>query len=166
MWRTLKRILKWLGIVVAIAAVITLAEITLGQPMGLFSGSRPTDLGFTNGKFTAAPSWKPNNVSSTSDPKDDKHYVAPIAYKGDATAAWKSLKGMLKDENRATVVTDKSNYIHAEFKTAMMGYVDDVEFALDEKAGVIHIRSSSRLGIRDFGVNRERVERIRAAMAK
>ena len=47
-----------------------------------------------------------------------------------------------------------------------MGYVDDVEFALDEKAGVIHVRSASRLGIRDMDVNRKRIESIRAQFGK
>jgi len=46
-----------------------------------------------------------------------------------------------------------------------MGFVDDVEFLLDEKAGVIHVRSASRLGRSDFGVNRDRVETIRRQIA-
>ena len=43
-----------------------------------------------------------------------------------------------------------------------MRFVDDVELYYDEKAGLIHVRSASRLGRRDFGVNRKRVEALRS----
>jgi uncharacterized protein (DUF1499 family) len=57
-------------------------------------------------------------------------------------------------------------YLYAEFKSAAMGFVDDTEFALDTSAQVIHVRSASRLGVRDFDVNRKRIESIRAQLAK
>ncbi len=133
--------------------------------MGLFSGSRPANLGFTAGKF-APPSWKPNCVSSTVDKSDEKHFIAPLLYAGSGTDAWKKLVGIVKSSPRATVVSENANYLYAEFKSAGMSYVDDVEFALDEKAGEIHVRSGSRLGIRDFDVNRKRVEAIRAQLGK
>ncbi len=133
--------------------------------MGLFSGSRPTNLGINAGKF-APPSWKPNCVSSTVDKSDDKHFIAPISYSGSSADAWKKLAAIVKANPRATVVNENANYLYAEFKSAGMGYVDDVEFALDEKAGVIQVRSASRLGVRDFDVNRKRVEAIRAQLGK
>ena len=64
------------------------------------------------------------------------------------------------------MIQDSPVYLYAEFKSAGLGFVDDVEFALDEKAGVIHVRSASRLGVRDFDVNRKRIEAIRAQMPK
>jgi uncharacterized protein (DUF1499 family) len=72
--------------------------------------------------------------------------------------------GMVKGMPRTTVISEKADYLYAEFKTAGMGFVDDVEFALDEKAGVIHVRSASRLGVRDFNVNRKRIEAIRGVL--
>jgi uncharacterized protein (DUF1499 family) len=63
-------------------------------------------------------------------------------------------------------VTQRDGYLHVEFTSATMGFVDDVEFVLDAPARTIHVRSSSRLGYRDFGVNRERVEKIRSAFAE
>ena len=132
--------------------------------MGLFAGSRPSTLGFTNGKF-ALPSWKPNCVSSTVE-KSDKHYIDPIAFSGDANAAWTKLAGVVKAQARMSVVSEKSGYLYVEAKSAGLGFVDDVEFALDEKASQIHVRSASRLGVRDFDVNRKRVEAIRAAFGK
>jgi uncharacterized protein (DUF1499 family) len=53
-----------------------------------------------------------------------------------------------------------------EFASKRMGFVDDTEFAQDEKAGVIQVLSGARMGVRDFNVNRERVEAIRAALAE
>ena len=128
--------------------------------MGLFSGSRPANLGFNAGKF-APPGWKPNSVSSTVDKSDDKHFIKPIVYNGAAVDAWKKLANIVKTSPRVTVVNENAKYLYAEFKSAGMGYVDDVEFALDEKAGVIQVRSASRLGVRDLGVNRKHVEAIR-----
>ena len=133
--------------------------------MGLFAGSRPANLGYSAGKF-ALPTWKPNCVSSTVDKSDDKHFIAPIAFSGSSADAWKKLVGVVKSHARVKVVSGNASYLYAEFKSAGMGFVDDVEFALDETAGVIQVRSASRLGIRDLGANRARVEAIRAQFGK
>jgi len=132
--------------------------------MGLFAGSRPDGLGFANGRFKP-PSWKPNTVSSTV-AKDEQHYIAPLAFSGDATSAWKKLVTLVKSNSRANVISEKNDYLYAEFKTVGLGFVDDVEFALDANASVIHARSGSRLGVRDFNVNRKRIEGIRTLFAK
>ena len=133
--------------------------------MGIFSGSRPTNLGFNAGKF-APPSWKPNCVSSTVDKSDEKHFIAPITHTGSGSDAWKKLLGIVKSNPRVNVVSETANYLYVEFKSAGMGYVDDVEFARVDKAGVIQVRSASRLGIRDLGVNRARVEAIRVQLGQ
>ena len=65
----------------------------------------------------------------------------------------------------AAVVEERPGYLYAEFTTRWLRFVDDVEFLLDEPTAMIHLRSASRLGRRDFGVNRERIETIRARMA-
>ncbi len=155
--------LSLLGITLVITSVIGI-EYFGGQPMGLFAGTRPDGLGFTSGQFKA-PSWKPNTVSSTV-AKDDSHYIAPIAFAGDAATAWKKLINRIERNKRAQVVTNNPSYLYVEFKSAGMGFVDDVEFALDANANVIHVRSGSRLGVRDFDVNRKRIEAIRSAFSK
>jgi len=124
-----------------------------------FSGKRPKDLGVRDGRFTAAQTWKPNWVSSQVE-AGDSHYVAPIRAGGDAMARLAKIIGAYP---RAKIVEQKGNYLYAEFSTALMGYTDDVEFHFDGKA--VQVRSSSRLGIRDFNVNRKRVEAIRAQLA-
>ena len=127
--------------------------------MEIFSGSRPVNLGYAAGKF-APPSWKPNTVSSTVEPSD-KHYIEPLPFTGTASTAWKRLRAIVASSKGASIVTHGETYLYAEFSSGLLGFVDDVEFAIDEKTGVIHARSSSRLGIDDLGANRKRIERIR-----
>lgn len=128
-----------------------------------FSGRRPKDLGIRGGRFTAATSWKPNWVSSQVDAKDS-HYVAPIKAGGEPAAVAQRVAAVVGQQARAKIVEHQGPYLHAEFSTPLMGYTDDVEFYADGK--VLHVRSSSRLGIRDFNVNRKRVEALRAQLEK
>ena len=133
--------------------------------MGLLSGSRPVNLGARDGRL--APCKRtPNCVSSQADVnKDAGHYIAPIRIQGSARDAWAALRSMLRAKPRVELVVYKDNYLYAEFASRIMGFIDDVEFVLDEKAGVIHVRSASRLGRSDFGVNRDRIETIRSRIA-
>lgn len=133
--------------------------------MGLLSGARPAGLGFDAGKFAPC-SWKPNCVSSTTSAKDDAgHYIEPFAVGADTAAAWARLVAIVKAAPRAVIVREDTGYLQAEFSSKLMGFTDDVEFALDAAARRIHVRSASRLGVRDFGVNRARLEDIRARLA-
>ena len=159
----LKCIAAFLVALMLLLAAVIAIEVFGGQPMGLFSGSRPTQLGYHDGKF-APPPWKPNCVSSTTE-TSDKHYIAPLQFSGSPQDAWKRLGELIRKFPRTHVVSETAHYLYVEFSSAGMGFVDDVEFALDEKNGVIQVRSASRLGIRDFNVNRERVEKIRREMS-
>jgi len=150
------------------AAVLALAAlgIAIGARMGLFSGTRPDNLGVHDGRL-APPKRSPNNVDSQVDKNADPgHYIAPLRYSGDPRRAWAALRKIVEGMPRVRVVKDEPNYLYAEFTSKLMGFVDDTEFYLDEKAGVIQVRSASRLGRGDFGVNRERIESIRAQFAQ
>lgn len=160
----MKNTLLLLFVIILSLSTVLAIEIYGGQPMGLFAGNPPGGLGFTDGKFKPPP-HKPNAVSSTV-AKDDSHYIAPLVITGDASAAWKKLDALVRAQPRTTIISAKPNYLYAEFKSAKMGFVDDVEFALDETANVIHVRSGSRLGVRDFDVNRKRIESIRSQLGK
>lgn len=164
MKKFLKRLATLLGITLLLATTLVGIEYLGGQPMGLFAGTRPEGLGFHAGKFKP-PSWKPNSVSSTV-AIDDKHYIAPLAFSGDANAAWNKLKSFVAANKSAATIKESKTYLYAEYKSAGVGFVDDVEFALDATANAIHVRSASRLGVRDFDVNRKRVEAIRQQLAK
>ena len=134
--------------------------------MGVFSGTRPDNLGVHDARLAPA-RRTPNNVHSQIDKNADaEHYIAPLRYAGDARQAWAALRQVIDGMQRVNVVTSEPNYLHAEFSTKLMGFVDDAEFYLDEKAGMIHVRSASRLGRSDFGVNRGRIESIRAKLEK
>lgn len=121
----------------------------------MFSWKRPDNLGVKDGRL-APPRRAPNCVSSQADPSDAEHYVAPIAFQG----SFKEIRRIVESMPRVTVVTEDGNYLYAEFRTRIMRYVDDVELFHD--GSVIHVRSASRLGRKDFGVNRARVEKLRA----
>ena len=138
----------------------------MGLFSGPFSGTRPDNLGVRDGHL-APPKRTPNNVNSQIDSNADAaHYIEPLRYRGDAGKAWAKLRQVIDGMPRVHVVKSESNYLYAEFTTRLMGFVDDAEFYLDEKAGVIHVRSASRLGHGDHGVNRERIETIRARLAQ
>ncbi|MGQ0510405.1 MAG: DUF1499 domain-containing protein [Betaproteobacteria bacterium] len=126
----------------------------------MFSWKRPGNLGVKDGRL--APCRRtPNCVSSQADSSDLEHFVAPIPFTGDAAAAIAVARGAVEGMRRTTVIREEPGYLYAEFRSKLLGFVDDVEFAFDAKAGVLHVRSSSRLGRRDFGVNRARVESLR-----
>lgn len=126
----------------------------------MLSWKRPDNLGVNHGRL--APCKRtPNCVSSQADPADREHSIAPIAFKGSALEAMGVAKRAVESMQRATIVREDRGYLCAEFRSKLLGYVDDVELAYDEKAGVFHVRSASRLGRRDFGVNRKRVETLR-----
>jgi uncharacterized protein (DUF1499 family) len=127
-----------------------------------FSGTRPTNIGVTDGKLLACPD-SPNCVSSQS--TDAEHKIAPLTYTGDPAKALADLKAVIENMPRTKIITAEGNYIYAEFTSAFMGYVDDVEFYLNTDKGIIEVRSASRLGKSDLGVNRDRVEAIRAQLA-
>ena len=150
------------AVVVALIALI----IAIGAPMGLFSGTRPEHVGVRDGRLVPA-KRTPNNVNSQADrTADPEHYIEPLRYSGDARQAWAALRKIVDGMSRTKVIKSEPDYLYAEFATRLMRFVDDVEFYLDEKAGVIQVRSASRLGSGDFGVNRERVETIRAKLAE
>ena len=121
-----------------------------------FSGSRPNNLGVKDGKLAPCPGT-PNCVSSQSE--DAQFKIDPLP---PVTIA--DLKTIVANMERTTIIEETDNYLYAEFKSKLMGYVDDVEFYLDSDANVIQVRSASRLGKSDLGVNRKRIEEIRSQL--
>ena len=95
---------------------------------------------------------------------DAKHTIAPITYHGDRDTALKTLLKVLTVVPRTEVVEQTDNYIHALSKSRIFKFTDDVEFYLPADESVIHIRSASRVGESDLGVNRRRMEQIRLAL--
>lgn len=119
----------------------------------MFSWKRPDDLGVRDGRLAPC-KRSPNCVSSQAERSDAEHYIAPL--KGSIAAARKAVESL----PRTRIIRESSDYLYAEFRSKLLGYVDDVEFFFD--GSVLQVRSCSRLGRRDFGVNRKRVEELRA----
>jgi uncharacterized protein (DUF1499 family) len=103
----------------------------------------------------------PNCVSS--DSTDDRHAVAALKFVGPPGKAWQDARNALLTLPRTRIVTDTGQSLHAECKSAIFGFVDDVDFELRADQGIIAVRSASRVGYGDFGVNRRRIEAVRSA---
>lgn len=134
---------------------MTLCILTLGVACSV---PRPTNLGVKAGRLVPCPG-KSNCVVSNED--DQKHYIAPIPYEVDQEAAFQVLKDIVITMERAEIIEETPIYLRLEYKTKTFGFVDDVEFYFPSDP-VILIRSASRVGYSDFGVNRKRLESVRA----
>ncbi len=158
-------LIKWLVFAsTALAALVLLA----GQ-LGWLSGRAPDDLGVTDGKLKR-PSRTENSVSSQAALHPDhpmRAYaeVAPLALNGDGPATMAKLSRLLQAMPGVKVVKDEGKgYLYAQCTTTLLKFVDDIELWFDETNQVVQVRSASRIGRKDFGVNRQRVEALRAAL--
>jgi uncharacterized protein (DUF1499 family) len=154
-------IIKWALIVVALVVITGL----LAGQLGLLKGTPPTDLGVHDGRLKP-PSKTPNSVSSQASlypdhPQRTYADIAPLPLQGDAAATLDRVASIIEAMDGAKIVKKEPEYLYVQFTTRLMKYVDDAEFWFDPDRKVIHVRSASRLGKSDLGVNRERIELIR-----
>lgn len=148
----LKKILLGLGLLVL--AVIA---------FGLFrTFQEPKDLWALTGTFPGCPS-RPSCVSSVAE--DEVHAIGPLGYTGDAVAARARLEQVITAMPDARILRATPEYLHVLFLTPTMRFHDDVEL-LVQPSGVVDVRSLSRFGYRDHGVNRARVEALRTAFSR
>lgn len=159
-------ILKWLMVGLL---VLALAAMAAGQ-VGLLQGKVPNDLGVHQGKLKP-PSATANSVSSQAALYPDhpqRRYadIAPLAVRGDGPATLARLQHVVAAMPGARIVDSRPDYLYAQYTTSIMQFVDDVEFWYDPKAQAIQVRSASRVGESDLGVNRKRVEAVRQALAE
>lgn len=109
---------------------------------------------------TPCPS-SPNCVTSVGG-ADPDHFVAPLRYQDAREHAKARLQTILRALPRTTIVEDEGVYLHAECTSLVFRFVDDLEFWFDERDSIVHVRSASRVGYSDLGVNRRRIETIRS----
>ena len=159
-----KRVLLWFALLLAVVVAGLALHVAMATGDTVFSWKRPDNLGVKEARL-APPKSSPNCVSSQADSSDAEHYIAPIPFKGDAPAAMAAVRKAVEGMEGATVIRQEGAYLYAEYRTQVLRFVDDVEFVFDVKAGLIHMRSASRLGRRDFGVNRARIEALRARLS-
>ena len=119
----------------------------------------PENLGVVNGRL-ADPPMSPNCVMSQVT-TDRPEYIEPLKLPTDREDPIGDLAKTLNTLPRVTIISKDQKYLHAECRSLVLGFVDDLEFLRDDAQGVIQVRSASRMGHSDLGVNRARVERIR-----
>ena len=102
----------------------------------------------------------PNCVSTQAPDKD--HAIAPIRYRKSRAEAKEALKEVIRSLPRIQLVEEDEDYLHYEATSLLLRFVDDVEFLFDDDTKTIHFRSASRTGYGDLGVNRKRMEQVRA----
>lgn len=122
------------------------------------TGSVPDGLGVRNARLAPCPE-SPNCVSS--DAEDPEHAIAPLAFSGDAEAAWRQARASVAALPRIEIIDESDGYLRAESTSATFRFVDDLELQLRPDEHAIAVRSASRLGYSDMGVNRDRVELLR-----
>jgi uncharacterized protein (DUF1499 family) len=152
---------KWAIIIIAL---VVIAGLLAGQ-LGLLKGTPPTDLGVNDGRLKP-PSKTPNSVSSQASlypdhPQRSYADIAPLPVTGEPGATLDRVASIVEAMDGAKIAKKEPGYLYAQFTTRLMKYVDDAEFWFDPAAGVIQVRSASRLGSSDLGVNRKRIEFIR-----
>lgn len=152
------------------ALALLLVPLLVAGQAGWLSGRTPSDLGVRDGRLKP-PSRTPNSVSSQADLHAgtdalvDYARIAPIAGGGDLAATMARLRAAIEAVPGARIVDAHPDYLYVQFATRWLKFVDDAEFWASPHEGVIHVRSASRLGRKDFGVNRARIEQLRAAVA-
>lgn len=156
--------IKWLLISFTL---VVIATIIAGQ-LGMFKGKPPTDLGVQDGKLKP-PSLTPNSVSSQAvlypdHPQLDYAKIEPFPLMGDASTTLARIRSIVESMPGAEIITSNEHYLYVQFTTRILKFVDDAEFWFDPAAKVIQVRSASRIGRSDLGVNRKRVETIRAQL--
>ena len=117
----------------------------------------PEDLGVVDGKLAPCPK-SPNCVSTQAPQDDNEHYIAPVPFENTPGNTMNRIVQEVTRLPRTRIVKRDGNYLRAEFRSRIFGFVDDVEFYLDPEHNLIHFRSAARKGYGDFGVNRERME--------
>lgn len=148
--------------------VSLIVAILLAAQFGLLAGKPPNNIGVTSEQLKP-PSKTRNSVSSQAYLHNDHAQmqyasIEPLPFKNySAAASMQSLLAVLKSMPGVTIIDAKADYIYAQSQTKVLKFVDDLEFWVNPAKGVIDVRSASRLGREDFGVNRKRVEAVRNA---
>lgn len=148
--------------------VLLAVLLALAAQLGLLRGRMPGDLGVRDGRLKP-PSMSPNSVSSQAGlypdhPQRAYAQIAPLPVHGSGPQTLERLRRIVESMEGARVVKADSGYLYVQFTTRMLKFVDDAEFWFDPRSNVIQVRSASRLGRSDFGVNRARIEAIRAQL--
>lgn len=146
------------SLIAGLVAVLVLIPVIALAVLSWMSSPAPT-LGLPNGQLTEC-GKSPNCVSSQASQSSQR--VDPIRFEGDPVLARQQLQQVLQNRPRTRIVKAENDYLRAVATSRLFRFQDDLEFLIDAQAREIHVRSASRAGHSDLGVNRRRVEEIRA----
>lgn len=154
-------LIKWFLIIIVL---IVIAAVLAGQ-LGMLKGTAPTDLGVREGKLKP-PAMTPNSVSSQATlypdhPQLEYAKIEPLPIIADASTTLARIRGIIETMDGAKIIISDEHYLYVQFTTRLLKFVDDAEFWFDPATNVIQVRSASRVGKSDLGVNRKRIETIR-----
>lgn len=121
----------------------------------MLSGKRPNNLGVQDGKLAACPDT-PNCVSTQA--VEEEQRIAPLAFTRESTEMEAAVRSAILALPRTKIVSESDGYFHAECRSLLLRFIDDLEIWIDVENNLVHARSASRTGYSDLGVNRERVE--------
>ena len=139
---------------IGLAGMALLAQCAVGAP------AASPDRAFV--RMAPCPE-SPNCVSTLADPSDSVHFSAPLTYTGSLADAKARLLAVVNAMPRTKIVEDDGDYLRVEYRSLIFRFVDDVEFQFDDVAKAVQFRSAARLGYGDMGVNRKRMDEIRAS---
>lgn len=159
--------MTWIKFTLLVALLAALGVLVAGRA-GLFRGQSPSDLGVLNGQLKP-PSFNANSVSSQAKshpdhPMRQQANIAPLALSGSGEETLAKLERLVAQTPGANIVKREPDYLRAEFESRWLRFVDDAEFWFNPVEQVVEVRSASRLGRKDFGVNRARIETLRAQL--
>ncbi|MCH8552821.1 MAG: DUF1499 domain-containing protein [Natronospirillum sp.] len=143
-----------------LALVVTLLLRLVVNPLSGSAAGGLTD------QYALTGCVRTTNCVSSQEATDSYGYIAPLET-GQADGSLDKAASVLKNAGPHHIVKQDERYLHAVFTTPLMGYRDDLELLVDaDNPGQLQVRSSSRIGRNDFGKNRQRVEKLRQALAQ
>lgn len=144
-----------LRIILSLALIAVVGFVILG----VLSQSGEA-IGLVDGKLASCPD-SPNCVS-TEFKTDITHYAEPIDFSVDNPSnTLADLKAVIL-EMGGSIEAEEDLYLAATFTSSIFRFVDDFEIRIDSDQKRIHLRSASRVGYSDRGINRQRLERFKS----
>ncbi|MFO8041755.1 MAG: DUF1499 domain-containing protein, partial [Alkalispirochaeta sp.] len=148
------------GGLLALAMVVGL--VVLNRTQGGRSVGSPK---LAEGTLAPCPE-SPNCISTRAPAEDTRHFVDPIPVAGEPDKVIAALAAIMEEQPRMRVIERGDRYVRATATSTLFRFVDDVDFLVDSEAGLLHMRSASRVGQGDIGVNRKPYEFFRDALSR
>ena len=152
----MKKLEKLLIIIASISLLVIIALFIFG-----YRSHSGEAYGLVEGRLKQCPDT-PNCVSSEF-VSDAERYIEPLVYSADHAAQVMPRLRTIIREMGGSIQVEENDYLSATFTSSIFRFVDDLEVRIDTDLKTIHLRSASRVGHGDGGVNRKRVELLKTS---